>query len=100
MYYDMYKQWYIPIVIDCTYEFRWNCQDGNDEQSGYNEMEWSDMMDIAGHDGLMCNADQCRSMCDQISDIDPKYFSIKKHWEVLIGLDQHRSLLRSIGINA
>ena len=31
---------------------------------------------ITGHDGSMCNADQCGSMCDPILGIDLKCFSM------------------------
>ncbi len=53
----------------------------------------------------MCNADQCRSMCDQISDINPKCFSIKtntgidqclKFDRTLISIDRHCTLISHV----
>ncbi len=45
----------------------------------------------------MCNADQYRSMCDQISRIDWEVFWINagnliRHWSILIGIDYWSSV--------
>ena len=51
-----------------------------------------DSVHKAEHAGSMINADQCRSMADQISSIDPKYRSIK------INVDQCRSMLTNASL--
>ncbi len=57
---------------------------------------WDPLRYTSGHDGSMCNADQCGSMCDQTSYIDPKCFSIKINanqcGSILLNFSQCRSM--------